>query len=223
MVFMWRGLALCSLLGIALVSGACDGNSGQKAENEKRELRGQTVSEERVVPPFEGVVVPKKGILKIAKGKHGPARITGPKNYIAALELRSEKKKVGDREVSVLVVELPLRIVPPGPEIELTTPEMIYVETGGGARVELGDFSSSYLQLLTKEGGRIDLAPSAFARVDATTGDASQILAPEVMVEEAHLTARGPSRLILGEVARVKRNTLPPSRVAYQGKPEVLK
>jgi hypothetical protein len=209
---------------MALAAIACDQDSGAgKQEKDKRELRGQTVSEERIVPAFEGIVVPKKGVLEIRKGELGPARITGPKNYLAALKLRPEKRKVGEATIDVLVVDLPTRIVPPGPEIVLVTPNISYVEVAGGGTVDLGDFSNDSLTLRAADGGRIDIAPGAYGTVNATTSEAGSILAQKVMVEEAHLTSSGPSRLFLGQVARVKRNTKPPSRVSYQGQPEVLK
>ncbi len=205
---------------ILLFAAACD--EEVKAQKRGPEPRGPEQVVEKEVKEFRALIVPGKTLVKVTKGATRKAVLKGPGNYLKDLTLHYEKREVLGKSVEGLVVDLKTAIKPPLVVVEVQTPDLIFVDANGPGQVEMGDFSSAALTLRADKAARITLAPSAYGRLDVEASGAGRVLGPQVMAEDAHLRAYGSSRVILGQVARLKKDVVSPAKIAYGGKPEML-
>jgi hypothetical protein len=215
----WLIVSVPALSGCEL--GKESGGEGERAKAPP-EPRGPVAQEERAIASFVGLVVPSRAAVTVKPGKTTRARLRGPENYLKDLTIKSEKRTVNGAEIDVLVIALDKRIKLPLPEVEVETPSLVYVEAGGPARVKVGDFTGPHLTLRGDRASKIELAAASYAEVDAQTKMAARILAPEVAIEKAHLSAQGASRIQVGQVASLKKNSEGGGRVSYQGTPEIV-
>lgn len=216
-----------NLIALLFVGSLLFGCGREEAEGRTKKtpsVRGPERSEERAIGKFSALSVPGKVQVIVRRGETTSAKLRGPDNYLKDITLKMEKREIGGKSVDVLVVGLTGRVKFPPPEVEVSTPELTFVEALGAARVKLDDFSSSRLKVVARKAAKVELGAGAYGEMEAEAHFAARILGPQVMVETARLSALGgPAVISVGQVARLARQTAGGGRVVYQGQPEFIK
>jgi hypothetical protein len=213
MMFRTPSALLVLLMGFCL--SAC---KEERVERKSLGARGPTTSVERVVPPFEGIVVLGATLTTISKGPLSKVQLNGPQNYLSAVTTQVEERQVAGGSRQVLVVDLKEKIKLPRVELSVTVPDLVYVEADGASQIKVGDFSRQELTIRAALAGRIELAPAAYGSADIEIAKAARVLGKEVMVEKGKLRAYGASLILLGQVAEADNEAVAPARIAYQGR-----
>ena len=163
--------------------------------------------------------MPGRTRVRVKPGEPGTASLKGPRNFLERIELRTEAREVDGKTVEVLVVDLPLGVKPPLPEVELVTPELRLVETNGPAQVSLGNFNRSLRSITAAGFSTVELDPATYRTLKLKASKAARIRAQEVTVETAEAHAEEMAGIYLGQVASMTKTEYGHARVTYDELP----
>lgn len=214
-----RRFVFATLFGLSVVTAACD----KKPEKEVTDtlLRGEPRKEQRKVQSFDAIIADGRVDVRVTPGDSLEATLSGPGNFLEHITLKTEARKLGDKERKVLVVSLPRGVKPPLPIVEVQTPSLRYVEALGPAKVKVGDFSGESLSIKSRYATKIELAKSTYGLLAIEAEEVARVLGPEVTAEEAHVSTSGSTFVKIGRVARLLKKSAG-GKIAYKGNPELL-
>lgn len=211
-------LRLLSVLPALLLILCLSGCKEERVDRKSLGARGPISNEERVVAPFEGIVVLGPTLTTISKGPLSKVQLKGPQNYLSALTTHVEKRQIGGSTREILVVDFNQKIKLPRVELSVTVPDLVYIEADGASQIKVGDFSRQELTIRADSGGKIELAPAAYGSVDIEVAKVARVLGKDVMVEKGKLRAYGAGLILLGQVAEADNEAVAPARISYQGR-----
>ncbi len=219
---MHRRLLFSGLLAIFAVSFAgCTKREDESSPKKGPLPRGAETTEVRQVQSFDALIADGRVDVRVQPGESKEARLSGPDNYLKLITLEHQEQVIEGQTMKVLIATLAQGVRLPLPQIELTAPQLKYIEARGPARVKLGNLSGSALTIKAGEATKVELDAATYGQVKIEATMGARVLAPEVMAERAELSAADISFVQVGQVGQLLKRAQG-GKISYKGKPELL-